>query len=187
MWWWGGGGEKEAFHQQALFPIRLQCSKFVTSPAACSAEVFKGEWSHFNLAAVSPVNPKAQLLGPVIWYSWWLTAKYSPTGIIFHRILQGHRKLREAFTWRAIHIYTLQAESILQLKRKWRSENGLHIYKCTSTVIHLDYPPWSLNLNNLLFIHLSVGLLSTYLTEFWEPVPSHLAFASGLARDWRLN
>lgn len=48
-------------------------------------------------------------------------------------------------------------------------------------------PPWSVNLNNLSFIILSVGLLSTYLTEFWEPVPFHLPFASGLACDWRLD
>lgn len=41
----------------------------------------------------------------------------------------------------------------------------------------------SVNLNNLLFIIFSVELLS-YLTEFWEPVPSHLPFASGLACDW---
>lgn len=49
-----------------MFPVRFTVSKFVTSQSACRAEVFKGEWSHFNLAAVSPVNPKAQLLGPVI-------------------------------------------------------------------------------------------------------------------------
>lgn len=130
-----GRRKKEAFHEPALcFQLGLQCSK-----SACRAEVFTGEWSHFNLAAVSPVNPKAQLLRPVIWYSWWLTAKYSPTGIIFHRILQGHRKLREAFTWSHSHLLHTAGWKYFPI-RKWRNENGLYIYKCTSTVIYLDYP-----------------------------------------------
>lgn len=28
-------------------------------------------------------------------------------------------------------------------------------------------------------------IIKTYLTEFWEPVPSHLPFVLGLACDWR--
>lgn len=42
--------------------------------------------------------------------------------------------------------------------------------------------PVSVNLNNLLCTIWPPGLLSTYLTEFWEPVPSDLP----LACDWRL-
>lgn len=85
--------------------------------------------------------------------------------------------------------YPFQDESTSQLQRK-RGENSLYVYTRTPLPLHLEeYLPLNVNLNNLgalfLFIILSVGLLPTYLTEFREPVPSHLPFASGLACDWR--
>lgn len=169
-----------------LFPIRLQCFWLCDFSVCLQSWSIKGEWSHFNLAAVSPVNPKAQLLGPIIWYSWWLTAKCSPTGIIFHRILQGHRKLREAFAWSHSHLLHTAGWKYFLIKKKmeeweWLTHIQVHLYRYT-----LGLPPLKCQSEQPIII-LSVGLLSTYLTEFWEPVPSHLPFESGLACDWRLD